>query len=275
MWCCWLTSRQNNKTPEEQVEGLLDELQKKDCFDIFCEALTADGQEHIVKKFLKRPKTHVVSDSTASPASASLKRSESVLGPSETTDSSAGQELTNQRYTSIVLRESDNKYVCIRYDNDVTPSKRSRISENSVAVYEPDETRYAMKHFVAEPAELAEKGVMVQAPMGKNPSPVLVMDNPQSILQNPNISDPSRYMAAFSPQKPSLLHSENRQLDDSIGHSKLQAVVTPTKDPSYKINEPGDLTRTDIQNLLRPNISNTHSSLLNHINAEHHGRFVK
>ncbi|CAG5133915.1 unnamed protein product, partial [Candidula unifasciata] len=206
-----LTSRtinriKNNRTAEEQVEELLDELQKKDCFSLFCEALIADGQQHIVKKFLKQTKSSIDSSKTETPtattSSSSVQTNDSPSVPSESTDS---LERTSQSWApSIVIRESDNKHVYIRISNDeASPSKRLRSVETdkSLVVFEPGETRYAMKHYVSDSVDLSGKDIVLHS-AAKVSHPTVVLDNPQSLI-NCHISDPARYVAAFTPQSSS------------------------------------------------------------------------
>lgn len=268
---------QNNRTAEEQVEELLDELQKKDCFDGFCEALIADGQEHIVKKYLKQTKISVDGskpDVATATTSASVQTSDSASIPSESTDS---LERTSQSWApSIVIRESDNKHVYIRISNDeASPSKRLRSMEadKSLVVYEPGETRYAMKHYVSDTVDLNGKSLVVHS-AAKDSNPALVLDNPQSLI-NSHISDPARYVAAFTPQSSSgTFRSENIRHEGDKYHSTLSAAtVAFTELPSTK-NGQNNLSIQEIQNLLRPNSQNTHPSLLNHSGVQSRGKFV-
>jgi hypothetical protein len=249
-------------------------VQKRDCFDVFCEALIADGQDHIVNKYLKQTKSFVAapepvasSANTSSPQ-ASAKTSENI--PSESTDSM--DRIYQPRTPSIVIRESDNKHVYIRYNDEASPSKRPRgmDDDTSLILYEPGEARYAMKHFVSDSAEVFERGI-VHKSTGKDSIPTFIMDNPQSILFNSNISDPDRYVAAFKQQSCDVYHSTNTRL----GNETCQPTASlPLSDHPSKKNDQNSLSDNDIRNLLRPN-SNTHASLINQIKPQNRGKFLQ
>lgn len=195
----FLFSQGNGRPQEEQVEELLNELSKKDCFELFCEALIADNQEHIVKKYLQLPAAKETVASEAS-ATACTNAGNPLCQPSQaqplgTTEVSSPLKRTcpsSSSSTVLLIKENDNN-LYIRYADD-TPEKHPRLTEQAVA-FQPDETRYLMKHFVAEDTE--QDGELDNRIVVQNvKSHSILMSNPQS-LDNPNIQDKSRYATAF------------------------------------------------------------------------------
>ncbi|XP_059138769.1 uncharacterized protein LOC131927119 [Physella acuta] len=192
----------NGRPEEEQVEELLNELSKKECFELFCEALIADNQEHIVKKYLQLPaaKETVASEASVAPPPACTNAGNPVCQPAQVqslgaTEASSPLKRTcpsSSSSTVLLIKENDNN-LYIRYA-DETPEKHPRLTEQAVA-FQPDETRYMMKHFVAEDTE--QDGELDNRIMVPNvASRSILMSNPQS-LDNPNIQDKSRYATAF------------------------------------------------------------------------------
>ncbi|KAK6965718.1 Caspase-2 [Biomphalaria glabrata] len=221
---------------EQQVEELLNELMKRDCFELFCQALIDDTQVDVVKKYLKPPASQTVFTPTpaASEPSPIQTTNQQLVGslqpptnqqptgpqqPSSvitnkqltpsfmntnenaslplqpsmvSTDCASGMKRANPsppQSATICIRESDNEHLIVQY---VPPCKAARQEEpsqlNNVQgevpeTFEDDETRYHLKHFIAD-----------------KPIPIspYIMNNPQ-ILSNPNIIDPQRYITAFLP----------------------------------------------------------------------------
>ncbi|GFS01089.1 caspase-2 [Elysia marginata] len=310
-----------NRTPEEQVEELLNELPKRECFEDFCEALIADGQEHIVKKYLKAPLTSTAKPKTVEAAPTAIESvpvSSPCAKPSPRTDEAASGEsvdsssnfsqVTVKRPHSassssaavICIREQDNQHLYITYnDEGASPEKRKKALEAgtaSVVPFEPDETRYVMKHFVSqESGEQIDSSLMPHI-RGTILSPQMILDNPQSVVNNPNISDPLRYSAAFlssqqwknlgeihgsahhmvhaggptNPVSSISSSSEPRPTTvPSLSPSGIQISATaappsslssPLKDPSSLVNKP-EAENAHIRSLLRPQQNQSFTSI--------------
>lgn len=231
---------QNQRTPEAQAEELLSFLPKKDCFNALCEALIADDQEDIVEKYLKIPSVKVSQcrenvsnacvDTQSNLASSSYHQAERPLldvGDRETPDcapspkkrpnvqprdpnTSLPPSSCSPPPTIIRIKDSDEKNIYIKYNNPQSPTKRPRTmivdanNSNSVLIpYNGDKiTRYALKHYISEPDIIDSAGAdLGHGQILAHSHPQLrVLSNPQSILENTNISDPSRYAAAFARQ---------------------------------------------------------------------------
>ncbi|RUS82195.1 hypothetical protein EGW08_010035 [Elysia chlorotica] len=280
-----------NRTPEEQVEELLNELPKRECFQDFCDALIADGQEHIVKKYLTAPLPASTkskpSDSTpvAPPVAAGVESSRCASPASRSTESTDSSPIKRSHSATastaalICIREEDNKHLYITYTDDgATPEKRKRALETGTAsavTFEPDETRYAMKHFVSQ--ESGQPGLNGSViPL----TPHMVLNNPQSLLHNPNIEDPLRYTAAWKTSAgipgSALLVSQTTDLGSSASSlssgpvgihsspsdpqikataappaSSSPSLSSPLKDPSSLVNKQ-DAESAHIRSLLRP-----------------------
>ena len=196
------------RTPEEQAEELLNYLPKKDCFEKLCEALEADDQEEIVSKYLRLPLETTDQSSDSHTAASSSKPTEVRVSPdnssnstSEVTDSAVSATPNVKSTISVIrIKEPDNNHLCIEYQNPESPQKRIRLDDqlsNGAGVQEQDGTRYVHKHFIAQETE---------PPSSHNSLAVVSVVNPQSlahVAQNPNISDPVRYMAAYRQQQSS------------------------------------------------------------------------
>ena len=193
---------------------------------------------------------------------------------------------TSSSTAVICIREEDNQHVYIKYtDEGASPEKRKRALEAGTAsiepvTFEPDETRYAMKHYISQ--ESGHQGDTSLVPhVGRTiVTPQMVMNNPQSIINNPNISDPLRYSAAFPANQSRMVAAEigsihpsqaaaqisttNPALSSGLtsiqSSSGIQIAATaappsslssPLKDPSSQMNKQ-EAKNIHIRNLLRP-----------------------
>lgn len=194
-------NRIKNSGPEEkQVEELLKQLLKLDCFEKFCEALIDDSQEHIVKKYLTL--TSKPESATAAPASTPDISCDNAAPPSQTShpllsppgiaETSSGLKRScpsPPRPTVLCIKEADNKNIYIQYAPGPPAEKKIQLTGEQLVRYEEDETRYALKHYVTQESN--------QVSLQPQTLP-LIFNNPQS-LDNPNILDKGRYYAAFNP----------------------------------------------------------------------------
>ena len=320
------------------MEELLNELPKRECFEDFCEALIADGQEHIVKKYLKVPLPAAVKSQPfesakapppqveAAPASSNCATPTfiSAEGASaESTDSSTSfsqapakrsHAATSSSTAVICIREEDNRHLYITYtDEGASPEKRKRALEVGTAtdapvIFEPDETRYTMKHFVSQESGQQEDTSLIPLMGGNQIAPHMVLNNPQSVTNNPNISDPLRYSAAFpsnqlwktstasvhpshtnaqaglthsaalsSPPEPAGTANIHSSSSSNIHIAAMAAppstLSSPLKDPSSLVNKQ-EAQNAHIRNLLRPQQGQSFMNI-SQLKAAKSGNFIR
>ncbi|XP_059167160.1 uncharacterized protein LOC131949337 [Physella acuta] len=105
--------------PEDQVEELLNTIVRLNCYQLFCEALTADHQGHIVDMYLKKSKLEDQADpSTPGP---SARKSD------HTGEATKSKKLCTSTAPDAVVYVSGSGQGCLYHQCDhVTPGRRQR-----------------------------------------------------------------------------------------------------------------------------------------------------
>lgn len=110
-------------SPEEQIEELLNTITRLNCYQLFCEALIADRQDHIVNTYLKKEKY----ENQADPSIPGPSGARSVKKSADTGEATKSKKLCTSSAPNALVYVSGCGQECLYHQCDhVTPGSKQR-----------------------------------------------------------------------------------------------------------------------------------------------------